>query len=79
MLILIIIPNLSTQRKHAQGIHSNAMVSVVQSQLDAYVSEFPKQDKITFADLQQEGYLSKRQVKEAQDNGIKIKASKVVK
>ncbi|GAY73159.1 hypothetical protein NBRC111893_1305 [Lentilactobacillus kosonis] len=55
------------------------MVSVVQSQLDAYVSEFPKQDKITFADLQQEGYLSKRQVKEAQDNGIKIKASKVVK
>jgi len=79
LLILIIIPNLSNQRKHAQGIHANAMVSVVQSQFDAYETEFPNQSKVTLIDLQKKGYLSQKQLKEAQASGIKIKNNEVVK
>lgn len=79
LLILIIIPNLSNQRKHAQGIHSNAMVSVVQSQVDAYYSEFPKAKHVTLAELHNKGYLTNKQLKEANDDGIKIKDSQAVK
>ncbi|XIF20384.1 MAG: prepilin-type N-terminal cleavage/methylation domain-containing protein [Acetilactobacillus jinshanensis] len=41
LLILIIIPNISKSREHAQDVHSNAMVSVVQSQIDAYLDDNP--------------------------------------
>ena len=34
LLILIVLPNLTAQRKSAKRIHRDAMVSVVQTQVD---------------------------------------------
>lgn len=39
LLVLIILPNLSTQREHATKIHENAMTNVVQTQLDLYEND----------------------------------------
>ena len=36
LLVLIMLPNLSQQRKHANSIHGKAMTSVIQTQIDAY-------------------------------------------
>lgn len=63
LLILIIIPNLSNQRKHAQSVHSSAMTEVVQAQIDAYFSQHP----------------TAKQVKQAKDEGLKITHNEVQK
>ncbi len=51
LLILIIIPNLSNQRKHAQSVHSSAMTEVVQAQIDAYFSQHPMAKTVSFPEL----------------------------
>lgn len=73
LLILVIIPNLSNQRKNAQGIHTGAMTSVVQSQIDAYLNEHNSDLSVTYAQLQNDGYLTKKQIQKAKSEGIKIK------
>ncbi|GHP12649.1 competence protein ComGC [Lentilactobacillus fungorum] len=79
LLILIIIPNLSNQRKHAQSVHSSAMNSVIQAQVDAYTSQHPNVKSVGFEDLTKEGYLTKKQTKQAKDEGLKITNNEVTK
>lgn len=79
LLILIIIPNLTNQRKHAQSVHTSAMSSVVQAQIDAYTSQHPTVKSVGFTELSRDGYLTKKQVKEAKDEGLKIANNEVTK
>ncbi|MCT2899218.1 prepilin-type N-terminal cleavage/methylation domain-containing protein [Lentilactobacillus buchneri] len=79
LLILIIIPNLSNQRKHAQSVHSSAMTEVVQAQIDAYFSQHPTAKSVSFPDLTKGGYLTAKQVKQAKDEGLKITHNEVQK
>lgn len=72
LLILIIIPNLSNQRKHAKEIHTSAMVSVIQSQIDAYGNDFPKDTQINYGELKEKGYLTDKQINQAKTEGIEI-------
>ncbi|WP_137597500.1 competence type IV pilus major pilin ComGC [Paucilactobacillus kaifaensis] len=75
LLVLIILPNLAAQRKHASGVHRNAMVSVVQTQIDLYENE-TDDNKVDFETLQQKDYLTKDQVAKAQREHIKIVGDK---
>lgn len=77
LLILIIIPNLTHQRKHAQSVHTTAMSSVVQAQVDAYTSQHPTIKSVGFAELTREGYLTRKQVNQAKDEGLKITNNEV--
>lgn len=79
LLILIIIPNLSNQRKHAQSVHSSAMTEVVQAQIDAYFSQHPMAKTVSFPELTNGGYLTAKQVKQAKDEGLKITHNEVKK
>lgn len=79
LLILIIIPNLSNQRKHAQSVHSSAMTEVVQAQIDAYFSQHPTEKTVNFPELTKGGYLTTKQVKQAKDEGLKISHNEVQK
>ncbi|MDN6781977.1 competence type IV pilus major pilin ComGC [Lentilactobacillus parabuchneri] len=79
LLILIIIPNLSNQRKHAQSVHSSAMSEVVQAQVHAYFSQHPMAKTVSFPDLVKGGYLTAKQVKQAKDEGLKISHNEVQK
>jgi competence protein ComGC len=78
LLILIVVPNISGQKKHAENIHANAMTTVLQNQIDSYLSETPNQ-KITIQELINKGYLTQRQADQANSEGIKIIDNKVVK
>ncbi|GLB46702.1 competence protein ComGC [Philodulcilactobacillus myokoensis] len=71
LLILIIIPNLNNQRHKAQTIHESAMTSMIQTQIDSYLSTFPSSD-VKYNSLEQSGYLTGKQVDEAQKEGIQI-------
>lgn len=71
LLILIVLPNLAQQRKHANKVHGNAMVTVVQSQIDAYENE-TGDDNVSFATLESNDYLTKAQVQRAQRDHIAI-------
>ncbi|MDO4903385.1 MAG: competence type IV pilus major pilin ComGC [Limosilactobacillus sp.] len=71
LLILIVLPNLSQQRKSASKVHSNAMVSVVQTQIDAYENENGTDD-VDYATLESNNYLTASQVKKARGEHIAI-------
>ncbi|UQS86771.1 prepilin-type N-terminal cleavage/methylation domain-containing protein [Nicoliella spurrieriana] len=71
LLILIVIPNLANQRNNAKSIHGTAMESVVQTQIDSYLNE-NNDDKVTYGVLINKGYLSEKQARQAQKDGIKI-------
>ncbi|MDH5104412.1 competence type IV pilus major pilin ComGC [Lentilactobacillus diolivorans] len=79
LLIMIVIPNLSSQRKHAQTIHTSAMGSVVQAQVDAYTSQHPSAGSIGYPELAKDGYLTKKQIKQAKDEGLRIDHNEVSK
>ncbi|GEP20040.1 competence type IV pilus major pilin ComGC [Pediococcus argentinicus] len=77
LLILVIIPNISNQRKNAKHIQGNAMTEVVQTQVDLYENEYASLPH-SLQELEDKGYLNKKQLADAQRNGIKIEKDKVV-
>lgn len=82
LLILIILPNLNTQRERAGKIHSQAMVTVVQGQITAYLDDHPvsgdQQPHVTYADLKRGHYLTTQQAARAQQEHIQIKGDQAV-
>lgn len=71
LLILIILPNVLSQKKNAKHIQGDAMTEVVQTQVDLYENEFDESPK-SLDDLKEKGYLSDKQVQQANRDGIKI-------
>lgn len=71
LLILIVLPNLAQQRRHANRVHGDAMVAVVQTQIDAYENEHGT-NRVSYAQLQADDYLTKAQVAHAQREQIVI-------
>lgn len=71
LLLLLIIPNVSAIRKHADNKQADAMVELVQTQVNLYVAE--NGDKaVNYDDLS--GYLTKEQIERAQKTNIEIGA-----
>lgn len=77
LLILIMLPNLAQQRKHANSIHEKAMVSVIQTQIDAYQNETGA-DTVTLEELKNSNYLTASQVQRAHQEKITIVDGKAV-
>ncbi|KRK59086.1 hypothetical protein FD42_GL000773 [Lentilactobacillus hilgardii DSM 20176 = ATCC 8290] len=48
------------------------MQSMVQAQVDAYQSQHPDDEHVSYDDLSRDGYLTKKQVSQARREGIKI-------
>ncbi|GAB5055055.1 MULTISPECIES: competence type IV pilus major pilin ComGC [Pediococcus] len=78
LLILIVLPNIAQQRSNAKTIHGNAMVEVVQTQIDLYENEHQKLPT-SLDELEEGGYLTEKQVSQAEENHISIKDNKAVK
>jgi len=72
LLMLIIVPNLNTQRKSAHERQSAALVTVVQNQAEMYINDFDVKDpsKVTVELLEDKGYLTSKQAKQANDEKI---------
>lgn len=78
LLVLIILPNLGSERQHATRVHEDAMVNVVQTQIDLYENNTGK-EVTSYADLEQSDYLTKAQVEKAQKEQIAIQGGRAVK
>ncbi|UQS85213.1 prepilin-type N-terminal cleavage/methylation domain-containing protein [Apilactobacillus apisilvae] len=78
LLILIIVPNLTGQRKRAESVHSNAMTSLIQSQIDAYLID-NDDGSVTYESLKNKNYLSDVQIKRAEKQGIRIEDNQAIK
>ncbi len=77
LLILIILPNLARQRQNASRIHRDAMVSVVQTQVDAYENETGATN-VSLDQLRQHDYLTAAQVQKAKKEHIAVVNGKAV-
>lgn len=75
LLILIVLPNVAQQRQHASKIHGDAMVAVVQTQIDAYQNEHGA-GRVNYGVLQENDYLTKAQVQRARHEHIMIANAK---
>ena len=78
LLILIVLPNLTAQRKSAKRIHRDAMVSVVQTQVDEYANDGGNEN-VSLEELRDARYLTAAQVKKAHEHHIVIVDGKVIK
>ncbi|TPR24378.1 prepilin-type N-terminal cleavage/methylation domain-containing protein [Apilactobacillus micheneri] len=78
LLILIIVPNLNGQRKKAESVHNNAMISLVQSQIDAYLID-KGDSNVTYQSLKENDYLNSSQISRAEKQGINIDNNKAIK
>lgn len=78
LLILIMLPNLAQQRRNANKIHANAMVSMIQTQVEAYENDTGN-NNATLEQLQKSNYLTKTQVQKARKEHIKIIGDKVTR
>ena len=77
LLVLIMLPNLSQQRKHANSIHVKAMTSVIQTQIDAYENENGT-DNVSLEELNKANYLTDAQVQQAHHEKIVIVDGKAI-
>lgn len=78
LLILIVLPNLTTQRKNAKHIHGDAMVSVIQTQVDEFANDSGREN-VSLEELKEAKYLTAAQVKKAKEQHIVIVDGKVIK
>ncbi|CBL92213.1 ComG operon protein 3 [Leuconostoc gasicomitatum LMG 18811] len=72
LLMLLILPNLGSQRQKAVETHATAMVSTVQTQIDLYANEHPENGSITMNNLVAEGYLTAKQAQKVKDLNITV-------
>lgn len=71
LLVLIVLPNISTQREHATKIHENAMTNVVQTQLDLYENDTGQRAQ-SIDQLVENQYLTAAQAQKATSEHIKV-------
>ncbi|MFT8393641.1 MAG: competence type IV pilus major pilin ComGC [Liquorilactobacillus ghanensis] len=72
LLILIILPNVGSQRQRAQSVSDQALVEVVQTQANLYRDQFDTKS-VSLDDLKKEGFLSEAQYQKAVKEEIKVK------
>lgn len=77
LLVLIIVPNLTAQRKHATTVNRDALATVVQNQVELFHDDTGS-DAVSLTQLQREKYLTAHQVHQAQREGIRISQGRVV-
>lgn len=70
ILLLIIIPNIATQKSHAESKTDEAFITTIQSQVDLYDGN---SSSVTLEQLEKDHYISSKQLKHANDKGITIK------
>lgn len=77
LLILIMLPNLAAQRKHATSTHRQAMTAVVQTQIDLYKND-TGDNTVDYGRLQRNDYLTAAQVAKAHKQHIAIVGGRAV-
>ncbi|WGN89647.1 prepilin-type N-terminal cleavage/methylation domain-containing protein [Ligilactobacillus faecis] len=73
LLILIIIPNITKQRTNAENVNTQALQAELNTQAQLYADEKDVAlNSIAPEQLEKEGYLTARQVKEVEKHHLKI-------
>lgn len=65
MLLMIIAPNLAKQRQNAAKQTDKAFQTTLQTQVELYLNDHPRNKNLTFVTLEREGYLTKEQLQNA--------------
>ena len=78
LLMLLFLPNLGSQKQKAEEKQADAMVKVVQTQVDLYSIDNDT-NSVSYGDLSSQGYLTQEQVEKAQKIGIGISGTNVSK
>lgn len=77
LLILIIVPNLGAQRKHATSVNQEALVNMIQNQVELYhddTGDVPTD----LSQLEKGDYLTAKQVRQASRENITLQNGQAV-
>lgn len=73
LLILIIIPNITKQRANAENVNTQALQAELNTQAQLYADEKDVSlSSVEPGQLEKDGYLTARQVKEVEKHHLKI-------
>lgn len=61
MLILLVVPNIAKQKEQAQVVGDEAIIKVVETQMEMYRLEFPEDVEVTADELVSKKYIDKKQ------------------
>lgn len=75
LLVLIILPNVATQRKNASKINRNALQTELNTQAQLYMNDY-NVNSVTVADLEQAKYLTASQVEAIKREHLEISHEK---
>ncbi|EKW99122.1 prepilin-type N-terminal cleavage/methylation domain-containing protein [Ligilactobacillus saerimneri] len=75
LLVLIILPNVATQRKNASKINRNALQTELNTQAQLYMNDH-NVNSVTVADLEQAKYLTASQVEAIKREHLEISHEK---
>ncbi|EHN59277.1 competence type IV pilus major pilin ComGC [Oenococcus kitaharae] len=78
LLMLLVLPNLNSQRQKAADTQSDAMVSMIQTQVNLYEND-TDDTSVSYSDLVSGRYLTDKQAAKAQSLGITINGDNVTK
>ncbi|MCP0886272.1 prepilin-type N-terminal cleavage/methylation domain-containing protein [Ligilactobacillus sp. WILCCON 0076] len=70
LLLLIVIPNVTEQRQHANVISDSALKTELSTQRQLYLSDNPTESTVSLEKLQEEKYLSSQQVKQIKERNL---------
>lgn len=70
LLLLIVIPNVSNQKKHAGNISDEALKTELTTQRQLYLSDNPEATSVSLEELQAANYLTANQVKQIREHKL---------
>ena len=70
LLLLIVIPNVSNQKKHAGSISDEALKTELTTQRQLYLSDNPEATSVSLEELQAANYLTANQVKQIREHKL---------
>ncbi|WP_022791757.1 competence type IV pilus major pilin ComGC [Weissella halotolerans] len=78
LLMMLVLPNMNRIREFAQQKQRSALIHTLQTQVDLFRGEFPQQ-KVTLPDLKSKGYLTTEQLKQLEEQGVKLVGGRIEK
>lgn len=78
LLMMLVLPNMNRIREFAQQKQRDALVHTLQTQVDLFRGEFPKQT-VSLPELKNKGYLTAEQLKQFEEQRVKLVGGRVEK
>lgn len=77
ILLMLVIPNVVEQKEKIDKQGTEALVTVIETQIELYLLEHGPKTEVTFEKLKNENYLKEKQIQNAKQKGLTLEGNQV--